>query len=97
MRVWKAGVSPPGPGLTMSRSLGDGLAKSVGVIAVPEVFKERMESSMRFIVMASDGVWEVLESREVASVVGGFLEGRNANEAANKLATVAMEKWEKVG
>lgn len=46
----------------MSRSLGDGLAHSIGVSWEPEVRQLDLEVSDKFIVIASDGVWEFLSN-----------------------------------
>ena len=70
-RVWvKNGTTP---GLAMSRSIGDKIAASVGVIAAPILnsFKMYPESD-QFIVIASDGVWDVMENIEVVNFVERF-------------------------
>lgn len=55
-RVWKPGTTLPG--LAMSRSIGDSLAKSVGVIGTPIVQKFSLDFERDlFAVIASDGVW----------------------------------------
>lgn len=55
-RVWKSGTTHPG--LAMSRSIGDCLAKSVGVIGTPVVQQFTMDFERDlFAVIASDGVW----------------------------------------
>ena len=41
-RIWVRGSNPPVPGLAMSRSLGDSVAASVGVIASPVVMEHRI-------------------------------------------------------
>ncbi len=48
------------PGLAMSRSLGDKVAQSVGVSPEPEVLEFTLTMKDRFVVVASDGVWEFL-------------------------------------
>ena len=55
-RVWKRNSNLPG--LAMSRSIGDGIATEIGVIATPifNSFDLDMERD-QFIVSASDGVW----------------------------------------
>ena len=75
------------PGLAMSRSLGDGLAHSIGVSWEPGKFSENifnfylyilicievkqlmLEPADKFIVIASDGVWEFLTNETVARIV----------------------------
>jgi serine/threonine protein phosphatase PrpC len=54
------------PGLAMSRSLGDGLAHSCGVISDPEIIEFEVHPDDKFIVVASDGVWEFLSNEQVA-------------------------------
>jgi protein phosphatase 2C family protein 2/3 len=57
------------PGLAMARSIGDHLVSSVGVTAEPEVTMTTHtigtdpNDGCKFIIMASDGVWEFIESQ----------------------------------
>lgn len=53
------------PGLAMSRSFGDRVAVSVGVVAEPEIFEYKLQEEDKFMIVASDGVWEFIESEEV--------------------------------
>ena len=46
----------------MSRSLGDLVAHSVGVSEVPEVQEFLLGPDDKFMVIASDGVWEFLSN-----------------------------------
>ena len=50
----------------MTRSMGDGVAHSVGVTADPEVKEFTLGLNDKFIVIASDGVWEFLSNEDVA-------------------------------
>lgn len=50
----------------MSRSMGDGIAHSVGVSAEPEVLSFTLSINDKFVVIASDGVWEFLSNEDVA-------------------------------
>ena len=50
----------------MTRSLGDGHAKRAGVIAEPEIDTMQFDASdsyvtPKFIVLASDGLWDVMD------------------------------------
>lgn len=72
-RVWK--VNSDLPGLAMSRSIGDNLAKSIGVISTGiyhyfTIYKD----TDQYIVIASDGVWDVMESIEVINFIENFRE-----------------------
>ena len=53
------------PGLAMSRSIGDQIAKSVGVICDPDIREIDIEKDDKFIIVASDGLWEFLSNEEV--------------------------------
>lgn len=53
------------PGLAMSRSFGDEVAASVGVIAEPEITEWSFKPEDKFMILASDGVWEFISSDEV--------------------------------
>ena len=51
-------------GLAMSRSIGDLAVKRVGVIAVPDVFQFEIDPEKdKFLLLASDGVWEFIENQ----------------------------------
>ena len=54
------------PGLAMSRSLGDYVAQSVGVIPDPEIILYDIKIEDRVIIIASDGVWEFMSNEKVA-------------------------------
>ena len=72
-RVWEANSDKPG--LAMSRSIGDKVAKKIGVIATPVYhnFTLYPESDL-YIIMGSDGIWDVMESQEVVNFVEKFKE-----------------------
>ena len=84
-----------GPGLTMSRSLGDLDADACGVVPTPDVIVRRLDCRTdKFIVLASDGIWEFLSSMMVVQIVGGFLaRGEPAEQAARFLIAKAALAW----
>jgi serine/threonine protein phosphatase PrpC len=49
----------------MTRSFGDEVAASVGVLAEPEIMECFISQNDKFLVLASDGIWEFIESEEV--------------------------------
>ena len=54
----------------MTRSIGDSVAKSVGVISEPEIkVFGNLAPSDKFIVLASDGVWDRLSNEEVMTII----------------------------
>ena len=53
----------------MSRSIGDYAVKTVGVIPEPEIFTYDVQVDYRFMILASDGVWEFISSQEAVDIV----------------------------
>lgn len=50
-------------GLAMTRSFGDNISKSVGVTHKPEMIKVKIDEKDKFILVASDGVWEFISNQ----------------------------------
>ena len=47
----------------MSRSLGDQIAHSVGVSSLPDISENYIERDDKFVVIATDGVWEFMTNQ----------------------------------
>lgn len=60
------------PGLAMSRSIGDGLAHLYGVIPDPDIECVSITHEDKFLIIASDGVWEFLTNQQVAEIVAPY-------------------------
>lgn len=90
-RVWLATESTPG--LAMSRSIGDKIAKRVGVINDPEITTLRLSEEDKFIVLATDGVWEFLSNEEVVSAIGVLLEQNSTERCCTKIIELAVSRW----
>jgi hypothetical protein len=58
----------------MARSFGDAAAESVGVYAEPELTEVQLGSSDKFLIWASDGVWEFITSQEAVDIVSQFVD-----------------------
>jgi len=70
-RVWVKGGKTPGLG--MSRAIGDKVAASIGVIPTPILNSFKIYSDLdQFFVIASDGIWDVMENIEVINFVEKF-------------------------
>ena len=81
------------PGLAMSRSLGDFVAHSVGVSTDPEIMRFELQPEHKFIVIASDGVWEFLSNESVGRIVWPFFLKNSPEQAGNALVRAAAKKW----
>jgi serine/threonine protein phosphatase PrpC len=53
----------------MSRSLGDLVAASVGVIYEPEILEYDITPEDKFIVLGSDGIFEFLANEDIVRIV----------------------------
>jgi len=62
LRIWKN--EEEGPGIAITRSLGDILAHTIGVLHEPEITFRMREPGDKFIVMGSDGIWDMMTSAE---------------------------------
>ena len=94
-RVWDK-TQDKGPGLAMSRSIGDGQAKNLGVLAEPDIFEYTLNEGDKFIVCASDGIWEYLSNDDVMNIIKDIYENEGkAEDACNLLVKKASEEWKK--
>ncbi|KAF4039029.1 Protein phosphatase 2C [Phytophthora infestans] len=104
-RVWLQDVDMPG--LAMSRSFGDSVAKTVGVTAEPDVTaveelkfssadKKNGEKPPAFAVLASDGIWEFMTTDEcIAFVSACIVDSRmSPQEACTALVEEACDRWD---
>eukprot|EP00301_Raphidiophrys_heterophryoidea_P024913 c8228_g1_i1.p1 GENE.c8228_g1_i1~~c8228_g1_i1.p1 ORF type:complete len:366 (+),score=82.32 c8228_g1_i1:147-1244(+) len=88
-RVWAQHT--PAPGLAMSRSIGDELAHSVGVSCKPEIITHDIDLSRdRFMILASDGVWEFISSKEAVKICAA---SKCPEDASNALCRLATIRW----
>lgn len=57
------------PLLAMSRSIGDSSGSSIGVISTPIYTYLPISGKEKFIVLGSDGIWDVMDNDDVAAFV----------------------------
>ncbi|KAI0558547.1 serine/threonine protein phosphatase 2C Rhodoplastic [Gracilaria domingensis] len=74
--------------LMVSRSLGDRAFKKY-ISATPDIVKQRLTADDDFIIMASDGLWDVVPVDEAAALVRSTV--RVPDLAAKRLALKAVE------
>lgn len=92
-RVWL--IDEDLPGLAMTRSIGDKISKAVGVTSDPEVIFRRLNSEDKFIILASDGVWEHISCEEAVQIVSKYWDDNRVDDAAVALVSEASKKWKK--
>jgi len=79
-------------GLAMARSIGDHAAATVGVIAEPEITEYDIQDDDYAIIVASDGVWELLSSQQVADICHGVKSG-DVQEMVETVADQSSYMW----
>ena len=83
-----------GPGLAMSRSLGDTVAERLGVISTPDVrVVKRQCDRDRAIVLCSDGVHEFLSNERIGEIVAPYHSSNDTEGACRKLVEEATNQW----
>jgi len=92
-RIWKKGEVYPG--IAMSRSVGDFIATSLGVIPEAKFIEEKIDQDCKFIVVASDGIWEFLDNKRVGEIVMPYYKNDDPDGACKALIKEATEWWNK--
>ncbi|CAK9858594.1 unnamed protein product [Sphagnum jensenii] len=85
--MW-AGTWRVGGVLAVSRAFGDRLLKQY-VVADPEIQEDTIKEGVDFLVLASDGLWDVVSNQDAVSMVATI---PDAEEAANKLTSEAFRR-----
>ena len=100
LRIWEKGSE--GPGLAMTRSLGDKVGSKIGVVCTPEVFKYFIKEEDRAFIIASDGLWEYMNNQDVANSVKELITNMknnnengeiNADLISRELFNQSVERW----
>eukprot|EP00891_Asterochloris_glomerata_P008777 jgi/Astpho2/8777/e_gw1.00128.94.1_t len=78
------------PGLACSRALGDVMAAQAGVTWRPSIDVRELKPTDEYLVLASDGVWELLSSQEGLDIAGSC---PSSKEAAAALVQRSRERW----
>ena len=81
------------PGLAMTRSFGDYFGSTAGTISEPEVTEHVFKEEDKFIVIASDGLYEFIESEEVVKLVGEFYKKNDIVGCCEFLYKESYRRW----
>lgn len=78
----------------MSRSIGDLIASSIGVISEPEIIETELNVPS-YIILASDGLWEFIDNSQAMNISKEFYEKNDPEALCAKLITKATNSWKK--
>jgi len=81
------------PGLAMTRSFGDYFGSTAGVISEPEVSEYFFQPEDKFIVLASDGLFEFMESQEVIDIIKDYYLKNDIVGCCEYLYKESSRKW----
>ena len=81
------------PGLAMTRSFGDYFGSTAGTISEPEVTEHIFKEEDKFIIIASDGLYEFIESEEVVKFVGEFYKNNDIVGCCEFLYKESCRRW----
>ena len=81
------------PGLAMTRSFGDYFGSTAGVISEPEVTEYFFKPEDKFIVLASDGLFEFIESQEIVDIIKDYYDKNDIVGCCEYLYKESTRKW----
>ncbi|XP_075487137.1 putative protein phosphatase 2C 6 isoform X2 [Primulina tabacum] len=87
-RVWLP--NSDSPGLAMARAFGDFCLKDFGLISMPDVYHRHITERDEFVILATDGVWDVLSNKEAVDIVAS---APSRGTAARALVDCATRAW----
>ena len=90
-RVWLRDADFPG--LAMSRSFGDEVAASVGTISEPEIKYFDITEDDKFIILASDGIWEFISSQECVNIIKDYYLKKDLKGCLKYLLNESSKRW----
>ena len=81
------------PGLAMTRSFGDRVAATVGVVSIPEIKEYIFNPNDKFMIIASDGVWEFISSQECIDIIKEFYDKNDLKGCCEFLYQESSKRW----
>jgi topoisomerase IA-like protein len=81
------------PGLAIARSLGDLMAHECGVSEIPQISFKIIDSQDEFIVIGSDGIWDVMNSVEIVGFIFEKIEEVGKERIAEEIVEECRKRW----
>lgn len=89
LRVWLKETEAPG--LTMTRAIGDEVAQTVGVIAVPQIWQYEIQDTDVILVLGTDGLFKFMSNDDVCKIA--YQHKESLVVACKLLTREARERW----
>lgn len=81
------------PGLSMTRSFGDYFASTAGCISIPEITEHQFTQEDKFLIIASDGLWEFIDSQEIVNIVKDYYLSDDIVGCCEYLYKESCKRW----
>ena len=81
------------PGLAMTRSFGDRVAATVGVMSEPEIKEFDFDENDKYMIIASDGIWEFISSQECIDIIQKYYENNDLKGCCEFLYQESSKRW----
>jgi serine/threonine protein phosphatase PrpC len=81
------------PGLAMTRSFGDRVAATVGVMSEPEIKEFDFCEEDKYMIIASDGIWEFISSQECIDIIQNYYENNDLKGCCEYLYQESSKRW----
>ena len=81
------------PGLAMTRSFGDVFGAKAGIISEPEVTEYFFKEEDKFLILASDGLFEFMGSQEIIDIVKNYYAKNDIVGCCEYLYKESTRKW----
>ena len=81
------------PGLAMTRSFGDRVAATVGVMSEPEIKEFTFDEGDKFMIIASDGIWEFISSQECIDIIKEYYDKNDLKGCCEYLYQESSKRW----
>lgn len=80
------------PGIPLTRCLGNAIAHRLGVTMAADIEGKDLKETMHFLVVATDGIWGVLQEQEVVDMVAEARKD-NVEYGVSAITTRARKQW----
>ena len=85
------------PGLNITRSFGDKIGKSIGVLSKPFINEYTLNKTVKYIVIASSGIWHFMKEKEIVDYGKEYYLMNDPDNFCKKIASISTELCKKNG